>query len=85
MGLENTNTIAIIKQTKHQVAYIPFMQSVPCLRISERPVRVSSDHNTRWRLPYSQKQITRKQGNLKNLDGDSLIHHTRRRREVGRT
>jgi len=52
---------AIIKQKKHQAAYIPFMQSVPCLRISERLVRVSSDHNTRWTLPYSQKQITRKQ------------------------
>jgi len=32
------------------------MQLVPCLRISERPVRFSSDHNTRWRLPFSQNK-----------------------------
>jgi len=37
------------------------MQPVPCLRISERPVRFPSDHNTRWRLFYSQKQKTRNQ------------------------
>jgi hypothetical protein len=30
------------------------MQPVPCLRISERPVRFPSDHNTRWRLPFTQ-------------------------------
>jgi hypothetical protein len=32
------------------------MQPVPCLRISERPVRFPSDHNTRWRLLYSQNK-----------------------------
>ena len=32
------------------------MQPVPCLGISERPVWFSSDHNTRWRLPYSQNK-----------------------------
>jgi hypothetical protein len=37
------------------------MQPVPCLRISERPVRFSSDHNTRWRLSFTQiKQKTLK-------------------------
>jgi len=66
MGLENTNTIAIIKQTKNQATYLrkgilgvlipPFTQPVPCLRISERPVRVHSDQNTRWRLLYTKQK-----------------------------
>ena len=41
------------------------MQPVPGLRISERLVRVPSDQNTRWRLPYSQKQ----KKPLKSIEG----------------
>jgi hypothetical protein len=35
------------------------MQPVPCLRISERPVRVPSNQNTRWRPPFYTKQKPR--------------------------
>jgi len=58
MGLEKkkTNTKQLtLGRAYWGCYYLPFTQPVPCLRIFERPIRVPSDQDTRWRLPFTQK------------------------------